>query len=89
MKVDWDIWTVDEVDGGRIEARKVVDLDAGTSIAFVIRGARIEPGTEPDGPDYEAAFDRFTIDGEEPTEAQADEYIDEIRGIIWDVYTET
>lgn len=89
MRIDWDIWTVDDTSGNKIECRKVVDVDTGKTISFVIRGARVEPGSEPDGPDYEAAFDSFSIDGEDPTEAEADEYLDDLRAIVWDVYTES
>lgn len=89
MRIDWDIWTVDDTSGDKIEARKVVDVETGKTISFVIRGARVEPGSDPDGPTHEAAFDSFSIDGEDPTEEQADEFTDEIRGIVWDVYTET
>lgn len=89
MKIDWDIWTVDDVSGGKIEARKIVDVDTGKAIAFIIRGARVEPGSEPDGPDFEAAFDSFSIDGEDPSAAEADEHSDDLRAIVWDVYTES
>lgn len=88
-RLDWDIWAVDEVAGSRIECRKVVDVEKGTAIAFVIRGARVEPGTDPDGPDYEPTFDSFTIDGEDPTVAQQDEHSDDLRAVVWDVYTDT
>jgi hypothetical protein len=82
--IDWDVWTVDDVgvdsSGNRIECRKVIDIDAGKTIAFVIRGAR--------GPDFEPAFDGFTMDGREPTEAEHDEYSSDLRAIVWDSFTD-
>lgn len=87
--IDWDVWAVDEVEESRIECRKVVDVETGKAIAFVIRGARVEPGTDPGGPDFEPAFDGFTIDGREPTEAEQDAHYDELRAIVWDSFTET
>lgn len=87
--IDWDVWTVDDVGADRIECRKVVDVESGRAIAFVIRGARIEPGSDPEGPQYEAAFDSFSIDGETPTEAQSDEFTDELRDVVWFSLTET
>lgn len=92
MRIDWDVWTVDDVgvdaNGNRIEARKVVDVETGKAISFVIFGARIEPSTDPDGPSHEAAFDSFTIDGQDPTEEQSDDFYDDLRGIVWDSLTE-
>lgn len=85
--IDWDVWNVDLVDDGRVECRKVVDIDSGKSIAFVIRGARVEPCSDPDGPTHEAAFDGFTIDGREPTEEEQDEHTDDLRAIVWDTFT--
>lgn len=91
--IDWDVWTVDDVgvdsSGNRIECRKVVDIESGKAIAFVIRGARVEPSTDPDGPDFEPAFDGFTMDGREPTEEEHDEYSDDLRAIVWDSFTDT
>ncbi len=90
--IDWDVWTVDPEDPrepGRITCRKCVDLETGRSIEFVIDRGRIEPSTVPDGPDYEAAFDSFSIDGREPTEEEQDEHYDALRGIVWDTFTET
>lgn len=86
--IDWDIWTVDDVAGDRIEARKVIDLDEGKAIEFVIFGARIEPSTDPDGPTHEPAFDSFRIDGRDPSEAEQDEHSDELRAIVWDSLTD-
>jgi hypothetical protein len=87
--IDWDVWTVDDVDGNRIECRKVVALDPIQAIAFVIRGARVEPDTDPDGPSHSAAFDSFTIDGREPSETEHDEYSDDLRAIVWDSFTDS
>lgn len=89
MKIDWDVWAVDDVGADRIECRKVVDIESGRAIAFVIRGGRIEPGSDPDGPTHEAAFDSFTMDGREPTEAEQDEHTDALRAVVWDCYTDT
>lgn len=85
--IDWDVWTVDLVDGDRVECRKVVDVDAGTSVAFIVSGARIEPDSDPDGPTHSATFDGFTIDGREPTEEEHDTFSDDLRAVVWDVFT--
>lgn len=89
MRIDWDVWSIDDVSVDRIECRKVVDVETGASIAFLIRGGRVEPGTDPDGPDYEAAFDSFSINGEDPTTAEQDEHWDALTAIVWDVYTDS
>lgn len=89
MGIDWDVWAVESDEGDRIECRKVVDVETGKSLAFVIRGARIEPGTGMDEPDFVPAFDSFTIDGQDPTEEQADEFTNDLRAIIWDTLTDS
>lgn len=89
MNIDWDVWAIDDDSGDKIECRKIIDVETGKAIAFVVRGARIEPGSDPEGPSHEAAFDSFTIDGEDPTEEQQDEFTDDLRAIVWFTYTDT
>lgn len=88
-RIDWDIWTVDEVAGDRIEARKVIDIETGKATEFVIFGARVEPSTDPEGPSHEPAFDSFRIDGKDPTEEEQDVHSDDLRAIVWGTFTET
>lgn len=59
-------------------------------LVFFIRGANLEDDYDDVG--YTGAhgtFDSFTIDGREPTEEEKDEYSDDIRDLIYELYTQT
>lgn len=92
MRVDYDIWTVDPEDPKRrdvVTCRKCVDIESGKSIEFVIAGGRTENEGDDSGTWLVARFDSFTIDGREPTEAEEEEFKDDLRGIVWDIFTES
>jgi hypothetical protein len=90
MRHNADIWIVDESPRsypGTIVARRLMDQATMASWTFRIEGATLVRGTTPDDPDWLAAFDSFTIDGEEPTREQDDEFSDELRDLVWDELT--
>lgn len=92
-RLNWDLWAVDPDKPGdppdRLTVRKCVDIDTGKAIVFVVNGVRLENDGDEDGTFRTPAFDSFTIDDEDPTAEQEDEYSDELRDAVWDVLTET
>lgn len=82
MSRDLGDWTVVDSTNDTMTARK----DSAQTV-FVVSGCRMEDDYDEDGYCGSSGdFDAFTIDGREPTDEEADEYTDDLRTLIREIW---